>query len=82
MRGEKNQQDIERREKIMPDLTFKAWLVQNRITQKEISELLGISAQSVCKKVNGQEDFSMEQARKICGHYNCSAEVFIPSVLK
>lgn len=61
----------------MPKLTFKAWLVLNNITQREIAHVLGISAQSVNKKVNGKEDFSVSQARVLCKKYNIDANIFI-----
>lgn len=61
----------------MANLNFKAWLVINGITQRELAEVLGISFQSVNKKVNGKEDFTMDQARKICKHYNVSADLLV-----
>ncbi len=61
----------------MANLNFKAWLVINGITQRELAEVLGISFQSVNKKVNGKEDFTMDQARKICRHYNVSADLLV-----
>lgn len=65
----------------MADLAFKSWLVLNGVTQRELAEFLGISKQSVNKKVNGKEDWSLDQARKICGRYHVSANVFIPEAL-
>lgn len=61
----------------MADLNFKAWLVINGITQRELAEVLGLSFQSVNKKVNGKEDFSLDQARKICKHYHISADLLL-----
>lgn len=61
----------------MANLNFKAWLVINGVTQRELAEVLGISFQSVNKKVNGKEDFTMDQARKICRHYNVSADLLV-----
>lgn len=61
----------------MAELKFKGWLVINGITQRELAEVLGISFQSVNKKVNGKEDFSMEQARKICNKYHVSADLLL-----
>lgn len=61
----------------MADLNFKAWLVINGITQRELAEVLGLSFQSVNKKVNGKEDFTLEQARKICKHYHISADLLL-----
>lgn len=61
----------------MSDLKFKGWLVINGITQRELAEVLGISFQSVNKKVNGKEDFSMDQARAICNKYHISADLLL-----
>ena len=61
----------------MADLNFKAWLVINGITQRELAEVLGLSFQSVNKKVNGKEDFTLDQARKICKHYHISADLLL-----
>lgn len=61
----------------MADLKFKGWLVINGITQRELAEVLGISFQSVNKKVNGKEDFSMDQARTICNKYHISADLLL-----
>lgn len=61
----------------MADLKFKGWLVINGITQRELAGVLGISFQSVNKKVNGKEDFSMDQARIICNKYHISADLLL-----
>lgn len=66
----------------MDELCFKGWLVTNGITQKEIAELLGLSYQSVCMKVNGKRDFTLDEARKICAKYKISADVFMPKMVK
>lgn len=63
----------------MPDLTFKGWMVTNRISQQELADFLGLTYKSINKKVNGHEDFTMDQARRIVEKYHCSADVFIPS---
>ena len=61
----------------MEPLKFKAWLVENRISQKELMELLDLSGTSVNKKVNGKEDFTMPQIRTICEKYGISADIFL-----
>lgn len=62
----------------MPELLFKGWMAQNKITQRELAAFLGVSYNTVNKKVNGHEDFTMEQARAIRSHYKVSADVFLP----
>ena len=61
----------------MNALRFKGWLAENNITQREIADLLGLSQQSVYKKVNGKEDFTLVQIKAICERYNISADIFL-----
>lgn len=56
------------------DMRFKMWLVENRVTQRSVARLLGISNTAINRKINGKEDFSIEQVRKICREYNVSAD--------
>ena len=58
-------------------ISFKAWLVQNNITQLEIARLLKISLTSVNSKINGRGDFTLRQIRTICQKYNISADIFL-----
>lgn len=61
----------------MDKLKFKAWMVENRISQKELMELLDLSATSINKKVNGKEDFTLPQIRTICEKYEVSSDIFL-----
>lgn len=61
----------------MGSLDFKAWMVSNRKKQKEIMDLLDLSSTSVNRKINGREDFTMAQIRKICKKYGISADIFL-----
>lgn len=61
----------------MNTLKFKAWMAENRVSQKELSELLDLSQTSIYKKVNGKEDFSLPQIRAICEKYGLSADIFL-----
>lgn len=60
----------------MEELRFKAWLVQNQIPQQDIADLLGISLQMANAKINGREDFTLSQVKKICKKYGISADEF------
>lgn len=60
----------------MEYLKFKAWLVANKIKQNEIAELLGISLENTNAKLNGRQDFTLAQVKKICEHYGISADEF------
>jgi DNA-binding Xre family transcriptional regulator len=57
-------------------LKFKAFLVERRIKQSEISELLGITIQNVNRKLNGVEPFTLEQVKTLCKHYQISADEY------
>lgn len=55
---------------------FKGYMAINNIKQTEIAELLDISIQSVNKKVNGKEDFTLPQIRTLCQRFGISADDF------
>lgn len=57
-------------------MKFKAWLVENAISQKDLAEFLGITVVSVNRKLNGSEDFTIKQIRAICKKYGISADEF------
>ena len=57
-------------------LKFKAYCVENRIKQAEIAEVLGVNLQSVNRKLNGKEPFSLEQVKKLCQKYKISADEY------
>lgn len=63
-------------------LSFKGWLVQNKVTQTELAKLLGISVQAVNGKVNGRHPFTMNQVIKICETYGVSSDIFLPEELR
>lgn len=63
-------------------LSFKGWLAENNIKQTEIASVLNISLQSVNLKVNGKQDFTLEQIAKICDKYDISADIFLPKKLQ
>lgn len=60
----------------MAELKFKAWTVQNKIPQQEIANLLGISLQMANAKLNGREEFTLTQVKKICNNYGISADEY------
>jgi len=61
----------------MDALKFKGWLAENKITQREIMDLLNLSQTSINKKVNGKEDFTLAQIKTICEKYGISADIFL-----
>ena len=57
-------------------LRFKAWLVEHEISQKEISELLGIGRELTNAKLNGRKEFTLAQVKQLCDYYKLSADDF------
>lgn len=57
-------------------LRFKAWLVENEISQREISEVLGITRELTNAKINGRKDFTLAQVKRLCDYYKISADNF------
>lgn len=55
---------------------FKGWLVEHRIKQSEVAEVLGIAESNLNLKLNGKQDISIEQVRTICQTYNISADEY------
>ena len=64
---------IERRQE-MDNLKFKAWLVENKIQQAEVAEILKITPENVNAKLNGRLPFTFEQVQTLCRHYKISAD--------
>lgn len=60
----------------MEELKFKAWMVQNKIPQQEIADILGITLQMANAKINAREEFTLSQVKKICKQYNLSADEY------
>ena len=61
----------------MDSLKFKGYLAEHGITQTELAEVLDLSIQSINKKVNGKEDFTLAQIKVICQTYGISADLFV-----
>ena len=57
-------------------LKFKAYCVEHKIKQSEIAELLGIAVQSVNRKINGAEPFTLKQVKTLYEHFGISADEY------
>lgn len=57
-------------------LKFKGYCAENKIKQTEIADLLKITVQSVNRKLNGNEPFTLEQVKIICKHFEISADEY------
>ena len=60
----------------MEILKFKGWLVEHKIKQADLAELLGITSENVNAKLNGRQEFTLSQVKKICETYGISADDF------
>lgn len=60
----------------MANLKFKGFMAEHGIKQNEIAELLEIDVANVNQKVNGKQDFTLPQIRKICEKYGISADEY------
>lgn len=57
-------------------LRFKGFCAENKIKQSEIAEILNITVQSVNRKLNEKEPFTLEQVKTLCNHFKISADVY------
>lgn len=60
----------------MEILKFKGWMAEHQIKQADLAELLGVTVESVNGKVNGRQEFTLSQVKKICKTYGISADDF------
>ena len=57
-------------------MKFKAWLTEHKIRQEEVAKVLGISRELVNAKLNGRQDFTLAQVKRLCEYYKISADDF------
>jgi antitoxin component HigA of HigAB toxin-antitoxin module len=60
----------------MAALKFKGYCAEHNIKQKEIAEVLGINIANVNEKINGKQQFTLEQVRTLCLKYEISADEY------
>lgn len=70
------QQQYIGKEVSMDRLKFKGYCAEHGIKQAEISELLNITVSNVNEKINGKQEFTLEQVRTLCKKYGISADVY------
>lgn len=57
----------------MKDLKYAELFIamkKNGDTQKSIANLLGVSQQSISRKLNGKNEWTISEIDKLCEHYN------------
>lgn len=57
-------------------LKFKGYLAAHNIKQGDLARLLGITTHNVNEKINGKQQFTLEQVKKICNEYQISADEY------
>lgn len=60
----------------MAELKFKGYCAEHNIRQKEIAEILGITVTNVNEKINGKQQFTLDQIRILCQTYSISADEY------
>lgn len=50
----------------MESKKFKQLLIEKEISQRKLAAEIGLSARSLCDKVNGKKRFRIEEVIKIC----------------
>ena len=61
----------------MPENKFKGWCAAHGIKVKDIADLLDIHIKNASEKMNGKQEFTLPQVKKICETYNISADIFL-----
>lgn len=59
-----------------PYQRLKDWLAENSLTYSDLASLLGVSASTVCAKMNGKSDFTLSEVNRIKTVFQLSDEVF------
>ena len=58
-------------------LKLKAWMLLNKVTQKDFARTLGVSTQTVSNKINGRRTFNLREIKKLNAEYGVGADVFL-----
>lgn len=61
----------------MPENKFKGWCAAHGVKVKDIAALLDIHVNNASEKMNGKQEFTLPQVKKICEKYNVSADLFL-----
>ena len=61
----------------MTENKFKGWCAAHNVKVKDIAELLDLSRTNAGEKMNGRQNFTLPQIKKICQTYGISADIFL-----
>ena len=59
-----------------PYTKFKIWIRENNLNYNKIGDFLGISAVAVCRKINGQSDFTLSEINALKKEYALKSDIF------
>lgn len=60
-----------------PHHKFKGFLIENRISQKKVANLLNISPVTINQKINGNLHFTFDEVERICNEYDIKPDIFL-----
>ena len=63
-------------EAVEKNLKYKGFLAEKGIKQSEVAELLGIDVANVNQKINGKQEWTFPQVKKLCEHYSLEADIY------
>lgn len=52
----------------MDKMLLKAWLTKTEVKQEELADLLGVTRNTVSRKINGSVKVTTDEAKKICDY--------------
>lgn len=58
-------------------LNLKAWMVLNKVTQKDFAKTLGVSSTTICNKMNGRRSFTLREIKCLNSAYGVEANTFM-----
>lgn len=59
-----------------PYLKFMGFLKENRLTLKDVAQVIGSTVTTVSAKNNGYADYTMTEAEAICNAFGCTIDIF------
>lgn len=65
-----------------PHDRFKGFLIENRISQKNVANLLNISPVTINQKINGSLHFTFDEVERICNEFSIKPDIFLSKKLR
>jgi len=63
--------------KHLPHFKFKGFLIENHISQRNVSKLLNLSPVTVNQKINGRLHFNFSEIEEMCNEYDIMPDIFL-----